>query len=339
MIRKVFFLIVALPGILSLLSCTPAKEKLYKKNRIAMDTFITITVASSSGRDAEKAMDRAFAAIERLGGLFNYFDEGSEVSLINRNAGIRPVVVSQETLDIIEQALSVSRETDGAFDITIGPVMALWDFHKGVLPDAQAVKDRLQLVGYRKVVVDKAKGTVFLRKKGMQIDLGGIAKGYAADRAVEILRKNGMRAGLVAVAGDIKAYGLKPDRSAWRIGLKAPRERSDGQEIFASLPLRERAVSTSGDYERFFIRSGVRYHHLLDPKTGYPASGCRSVSVIAGEGTLTDAFSTGVFVLGPERGMETLKRLGFDGVIVDSSGAVSLTEGIKGSIELDGKKS
>lgn len=337
--RKINFLIVVLSGILFLLSCTPAKEKLYTKNRVAMDTFITVTVASSSDRDAEKAMDRALAEIERLSVLFNYFSEGSEVSLINRNAGIRPVVVSKETVDIIEQALSVSRETDGAFDITIGPVMALWDFHHGVLPEEQAVKARLELVGYRHVEVDREKRTVFLRKKGMQIDLGGIAKGYGADKAVEILKKNGIRAGLVAVAGDIKAFGMKPGRSSWRIGIRDPRQENDTKEIFASLPLREQAISTSGDYERFFFRSGVRYHHLLDPKTGYPASGCRSVSVVTGEGALTDAFSTGIFVLGPRKGMETLRRLGFDGVIVDSNGVVSLTEGIKGSIAFSEKKS
>lgn len=339
MMRKDLFLIILVLCVLFFPSCNPTKERLYKKSRIAMDTFITITVESSSSRDAERAMDRAFAEIERLGTLFNYFSEDSEVSLINRFAGIRPVAVSGETADIIEKALSVSRETDGAFDITIGPVMALWDFHNGTLPDERAIKERLKLVGYRNMAVDTMKSTVFLKRKGMQIDLGGVAKGYAADRAVEILRKNGIQAGLVAVAGDIKAFGLKPDKSAWRVGIKNPRQEEDKNEIFATLQLFDKAISTSGDYERFFVKSGVRYHHLLDPKTGYPVYECRSVSVIAGEGVFTDAFSTGLFVLGPRKGMELLNKLGFDGVIVDRSGAVSLTDGIKGNFELREKKS
>lgn len=298
-----------------------------------MDTLVTINVVSSSQDRAEKAMDAAFSEIEKLERLFNFFSPESEVSLVNTNAGSSEVKVSPEILDILEKAVFVSKNTQGAFDVTIGPIITLYDFYKKIKPDDRAIKKNLPLVNYREVVINRDNSTVFLKKRGMRIDLGGIAKGYTADRAVETLKKHGIKAGLVSVAGDIGTFGNKPDGRPWKVGIRNPRAGGSEDDILLTIELSDMAISTSGDYERSFIRDERRYHHLLDPKTGYPAVGCQSVSVITKEGAFTDAFATGVFILGPEKGLKVLEAMGFDGVIVDSEGKVYTTPNIRGKIE------
>ncbi|MEW6001749.1 MAG: FAD:protein FMN transferase [Nitrospirota bacterium] len=299
-----------------------------------MDTLVTITVVSGSKDNAERAIDIAFSRIEKIEGLFSFFSTESEISLINRNSGISEVKVSAETFDILDKALFVSEKTCGAFDVTIGPVITLYDFYKKIKPEDALIKKNLDLVNYRELIIDKNRCTAFLKRKGMLIDPGGISKGYAADRAVEALKKNGIDSGLVAVAGDIRAFGLKPDGRPWKIGIRDPRGRSKEDDIMATLEIKDMAVSTSGDYERYFLLDGKRYHHLLDPKTGYPAGECQSVSVIAGDAAFTDAFSTGVFILGIERGMRLLEKMGFNAIIVDSQGKIHTTPKIRGKVEI-----
>jgi thiamine biosynthesis lipoprotein len=171
----------------------------------------------------------------------------------------------------------------------------------------------------------------------MSFDTGGIAKGYAADRAEEVLKRMGIKAGLIAIAGDIKAFGVKPDGKPWRIGIRNPRAAGEDDDIMATVGLMDEAVSTSGDYERFFIKGGKRYHHLLDPKTGYPAEGFISVSVITGSAVLTDGFSTGVFVMGPEEGLKLMEREGLEGVLVEKSGEIHVTGGLKDRLKWKNK--
>ncbi len=303
---------------------------------ILMDTLVTINVVSDSSAKAEKAMDRAFDEIGKLDKLLNFFSSSSELSMINRSAGISAVKVSPETLEVIEDAISVSERTGGAFDPTIGPEISLWDFHTRKMPDDKTVKERLPLVNFRLVTIDRSKSTVYLGKKGMLMDLGAIAKGYAADKAVEELKRQGITSGLVSCAGDIRAFGLKPDGNPWKIGIKNPRPANKDDEIMATVELSDMAISTSGDYERFFISNGKRYHHILDPKTGYSAGGCRSVTVIARHGFQTDAFSTGVFVLGPSKGVEVLRQMGFEGMVIDKDGRIETTPGLKDRIEFKG---
>jgi thiamine biosynthesis lipoprotein len=181
----------------------------------------------------------------------------------------------------MERAVYIAEKL-GAFDPTIGPEIKLWDFLNKIKPsDAEIRKIFHSLI--TNIIVDRAESTVFLKKKGMLLDLGGIAKGYAADLAVRSLKEKGISAGLVAIAGDIKAFGLKPDNKPWIIGIKNPRQKNNDDEIIAKIYLSGKAISTSGDYERYFILNGQRFHHLLDPETGYPASECRSASVIAEE--------------------------------------------------------
>ena len=316
-----------------LLSCSPAKEQVYRKSMVLMDTLVTITVVTDSADRAEKAMDRAFAEIGKLDTLLNFFSEKSELSMINRNAGLSGVRVSPETMEAVEKAIEISEKTGGAFDITIGPEISQWNFSLRIKPEDESIKRRLRLVNYKLIQLDKARSTVHLKEKGMLMDLGGIAKGYAADKAVEELKKNRITSGLVAVAGEVKAFGRKPDGKGWKVGIKNPRSTGKNDEIMAMVELNDAAISTSGDYQRYFILDGNRFHHILDPKTGYPAQGCQSASVIAGDGVYTDAFSTGVFVLGPQKGIALLEQMGFEGLIVDKNGTIHTTPGLKGKIE------
>jgi thiamine biosynthesis lipoprotein len=325
-----FFTVCCLLSALS--SCSP-KERMFKKSRALMDTFVTITVVSDSENDSEKAIDSAFMEIEKLEKMSSFFLPDSEISRINKSAGISEVKVSPEILELLTRARYVSECTGGAFDITIGPVEKLYDFYKKAKPEGRATRQCLRLVDYKNLIIDRNKSTVFLRKRGMLIDPGGIAKGYAADKAVETLKKNGITSGLVAVAGDIKAFGLKPDRTRWKIGIRDPRAEDEGNNIMATLELSGKAISTSGDYERFFILDGKRYHHILSPKTGLPAPQCQSVSVITRDASFTDAFATGVFVLGPAEGIKVLEKTGFEGIIVDSRGKIHMTPGTSEKVE------
>jgi thiamine biosynthesis lipoprotein len=315
-------------------SCAKKEERLFRKSSIIMTTLVSITVSSDSDRHAEKAIDRAMKGLRELEALLSFWTEDSEIAAINRNAGVGPVKVSPVTLDVIDRSIYISEKTGGAFDPTIGPLMRLWDFREKKRPGQDEIRRNLGLVDYREMKIDKAASAAFLGRKGMSFDTGGIAKGYAADKAVEVLKKEGIKAGLVSIAGDIRAFGLKPDGEPWRIGIRDPRGgRSD---VMATLQLTDEAVSTSGDYERFFIEDGVRYHHLLDPKTGQPARGCRSVTVLAKEAVLTDGLSTGVFVMGPEKGMKLLEEMGLDAVIVDAEGGIRLSRGLKDRLEWTG---
>lgn len=337
--HKVFALFSLLIA-LSLISCSGKEEKIFRKSTILMDTLVTVNVVTDSEVKAEDAINGAFEEIKRLEKLINFWSADSEIAEINRKAGLSPVRVSPQTLDLIEKAIFVSEKTGGAFDPTVGPLVRLWDFKKKVIPDKETILKGMRLVDYRAMVIDKSKGTAFLKRKEMSFDTGGIAKGYAADLAVSVLKKNGIKAGLVSVAGDIRAFGTKPDGIPWKVGIRNPRHshKSGNDDILATVELRDMAISTSGDYERFFIQNGKRYHHIIDPKTGYPAMGCQSVTVIARQGVFTDGFSTGVFVLGPEKGLKLLEELGFDGLIIDSEGRIHMTEGLKkGYVEWVGR--
>ncbi|TAN42971.1 MAG: FAD:protein FMN transferase [Nitrospirae bacterium] len=318
-------------------ACSSNRPQTYQKSRALMDTFITITVAAGSGKEADNALETAFAVIEGFGKRIDFFSGDSELSRINSNAGIAGIRVSADTFDLIEKALYVADRSGGAFDPTIGPVVRLWDFHKKTRPSDTDIKRGLALVGYKQVVLDKQRSTVFLKKKGMLLDLGGIAKGYAADLAAESLKAGGIASGIVAIAGDIRAFGLRPDGTPWNIGIKNPRQERAGDEIIGSIRLSNRAVSTAGDYERYFIEDGRRYHHILDPSTGYPAGQCRSVSIITEKGVFTDGFDNAVFVLGPQKGMQLIREINrdfeMDGIIIDADGSVSETDRIKGTIK------
>lgn len=328
-------LLIMFISLTALYSCSPGKDSVYKKTRPLMDTVVSITVVAQSKDAAEKAIEKAFTEIGRFGDLINFYSDTSELAEINRNAGIHSVKVSPETLDVIGKAVYTAEKSGGAFDPTIGPIVRLWDFHSKRRPTEVEIARALPLVNYKDILIDRAAATIFLKRKGMLLDLGGIAKGYAADLAVESLKKQGIRSGLVAIAGDIRTFGIKPDNSAWMIGMKNPRQTGAMDEIFARIRLSDQAISTAGDYERYFLHEGKIYHHLLDPKSGYPAELCRSVSVIADKGVTTDGFDNAVFILGPDKGMQLMKEMGLNAIIIDSSGALHMTDAIKDRITLE----
>lgn len=333
MIKKQKNITLFFLSLFMLISCSPSGDKMYKETRSSMYTLTSITVAASSEEKAKKAIDAAFKELDRLEKLLNYYDKDSELAEINRNAGIKPVIASEDTIDIIEKALFVSESTDGAFDITMGPVISLWDFKEKKIPDKRKLNEKLSLIGYKNITLNKKDKTVFLKEKGIEINFGGILKGYAADRAAEMLKKNGIKSAIVAVAGDIKTFGIRPDGKAWVVGIQNPRASKGPDEIIGTVSINGQAISTSGDYERFFEKNGKRYHHLLSPKTGFPAGDCRSVTVITDKAAYTDAFATGLFILGLEKGMAVLKKLGFEGVFIDKNGKIYITEGIKDKIK------
>ena len=194
-VKKIFLLFAVCCLLSTIFACSAQKEKVYRKSRILMDTTVTISAVSGSGDKSEKAIDRAFSEIEKLDRLLNFFSDSSEVSEINRNAGLKAVVVSPETFAVLEKAVDASGKTNGAFDVTIGSVTAMWDFHKRTKPEDKKIKARLPLVNYNNIVLTKKFSSVYLKKKGMLIDLGGIAKGYAADKAVEALKREGIKSG------------------------------------------------------------------------------------------------------------------------------------------------
>lgn len=327
------YLISLLLVIVVLSGCSSNKERMFKKSEILMDTIVSITVVSESKEKAEAAIDRAFREIKRLEGLLNFYSGKSDVAEINRNSGIKPVHVSPETYDLVRISRTISEETGGVFDITIGPISGLYDFVRKKRPSLQEIHSLIPLVGYKRMVLNPEEMTVYLKKKGMKIDPGGIAKGYAADRAVEILKKAGIKAALVAIAGDIRCYGTKPDGEDWIVGIQNPRA-GKGKEVFATIRLKDMAISTSGDYQRYFIEDGKRYHHILDPATGLPATGLISVSVVGPLATYTDSLATAVFVRGLPEGKRLAEKMGYYIIAVDQEGNIHISDTIKDRVSL-----
>jgi thiamine biosynthesis lipoprotein len=320
------------------------EDSMYRESRMVMDTVCTITVVSSSRQKASEAIESGFGEIKKLEQHLNYYSPESEISAINRASGKYPVKVSRDTLDVIKKAVEIAAFTDGAFDPTVGPLMESWGFTtRGAersVPHRKTIQDILGLVHYKKIKINDSTSEIFLEKQGMALDLGGIAKGYAADRVIESIRVQGIKAALVAVAGDIRAFGVKSDGQPWKVGIQNPRskENSSGkkeEDVLFSLHLTDKAISTSGDYQRFFTEGGRRYHHIIDPATGYPASQVMSVSVIAPEGYRADSLATAVFIIGPEKGIKFLESKDLDGIIVDAHKNIFFTERLKEKITIE----
>jgi len=298
---KTFALALAVVAVSALPGC--GSGGLYKETRTVMGTYVTVTAERGALPEVlvRAAVRDAFAEIERVDRLMSTYKADSELSEVNRMAGVGPVTVSEDTANTVRLSLEIAKMTGGAFDPTIGPLVDLWKVtaKDADIPARTDIEAARRLVDYREVeVTDGPDGpSVFVRRKGMSLDLGGVAKGYAADLAAGKMMERGVKAGIVAVAGDLRLFGKRPDGSAWRIGIQHPRDKSG---FLTRLEITDAAVSTSGDYERYFIKDGVRYNHIIDPRTGYPARGLISVSVEAGTSSMADPLATALFVLGPE---------------------------------------
>jgi thiamine biosynthesis lipoprotein len=301
----------------------------------AMGTRITVSIWTDDEEGAARAAAAAFAEFRRIDHLMTTWREDSDVSRVNAAAGQRAVAVDREVLAVIEKAQKVARASGGAFDITVGAFRGLWKFDEdrdGTIPDPAAVKARLPLIGYRGVIVDRRKKTVRLRKKGMRIVLGGIAKGHAVDRAVAMLRERGFQDFILQAGGDLFVSGQRGDRS-WRVGIRDPRGQRDA--TFALAAIENKTFSTSGDYERAVIKDGVRYHHILDPATGNPAMRSRSVTVMAADALTADAWSTALFVLGHEKGLAMVEKMpGIEAVFVDAGNQIHISSGLQGKVHV-----
>jgi thiamine biosynthesis lipoprotein len=277
----------------------------------------------------ERAFGRGFDELDRIEALTTSWRSSSDVSRINEAAGKAAVKVSPDTLAIIEKSLWVSRLSDGAFDITVGAYRGLWKFDEdndGSLPDPAEVERRHALVDWHDVLIDRAASTVRLRRPGQAINLGGIAKGYAVDAAVAAIRAAGLRDFIVHAGGDLFAAGRKGDRE-WRVGIQDPR--GPHGRIIYEIALTDQAFNTSGDYERFIVHDGVRYHHILDARTGFPARASRSVTLLARNSFTADALDTALFAIGPERAMKIVQDLpDVEAVIVDADNRVHISAGL-----------
>ncbi|MBT3924025.1 MAG: FAD:protein FMN transferase [Nitrospina sp.] len=289
-----------------------------------MGTLVNISIYEKDNDLAQRATQKAFNEIERMEKLMSTHFPNSEISKINASAGFQPVPVSPEVLEVIGRALYWSEKTNGALDISIGPVQELWAFDgdQPSLPDKNSIEQKLSKVDYRKIQIKNE--TVFLMEKGMRLHLGAIAKGYAVDRAIKILTESNIHHALINAGGDLKTLGRRPDQTAWKIGIQHPRK---PESILASFSLTEKAVATSGDYQKYFDHEGVRYHHVLNPKTGNPVPGAMSATVLTNTVMDADALSTALFVMGAKKGLAFIDSLAdTEGLIVDQNTSPHLSK-------------
>ena len=299
-----------------------------------MGSELRVSAWTDDEARAVAAFEEVFKEFDRLDALMSVWKEGSDVVRVNAAAGRQPVPVSAETLEVLRAARQISEWTGGKFDVTFGGLSGLWRFdaqnQDNRLPDPDDVRARLPLIEYRDLVIDEQAGTAFLKRAGMSAHLGGIGKGYAVDRGAAILRSRGIANFLIQSGGDLYAGGQRGDRP-WRAGIRDPRGPAD--RSVAALDLADETFSTSGDYERFFMYGGRRYHHIIDPDLGEPTRGPRSVTIVAKSATLADGLSTGVFLLGAKDGMALIERLpDVEGVIVDATNEVLVSSGLKGRL-------
>ena len=299
--------------------------------QMQMGTLVKITAVARDESGAQAAATAGFAEIHRLEELLSTWIPTSELSRVNALAGVMPVPVSHETMTVVQGAIQVAELTDGGFNIAIGPAVDIWNVIEGRRVPTESELDALRhMVDLHAVHVDAQTQTIFLEKAGMRIDVGGIGKGYAADQAVAVMKKTGALAGIVALSGDIRTFGRLPGGGKFPVGIQHPRKEG---EVIAFIDLEDEAISTAGDYERFFERDGIRYHHILDPKTLQPARSCQAVTVIAREGIWADGLDTGIFVMGAELGMQLVEALpDVEAIIVDHEGLVHVSTGLRGRI-------
>jgi thiamine biosynthesis lipoprotein len=289
----------------------------YSDTREMMGTRIHIELWGEREIQANAAIDAAMQEIQRIDWLMNPLNQHSELFKINQQAVAKPLAISDELYWIIAKSLYFSKISNGAFDISFASIGRYYDYRKGIKPGTEEINKLKKAINYRAIILNPNDKTIYLAEPGMQLDLGGIAKGYAVDRAVMLLLKAGISSAIVTAGGDSRIIGERGDRP-WYIGIKNPRQQDDNAVM---IPLSDTAISTSGDYERFYIEDGVRFHHILSPQTGLPVDSVQSVSIIAPNAVDSDALSTTVFVLGVEKGLALVNGLpGIDAIIIDAAG-------------------
>ncbi|MDB5232953.1 MAG: FAD:protein transferase [Chitinophagaceae bacterium] len=303
---------------------------LYRMVSKLMGNRFEISVVTDEASYADECIEAAIEEIRRIEKIFTTFNESSQTNLINRNAGLKPVKVEKEMFDLIRRSKKISEITQGAFDITYGSLdKKLWNFDQAMtsLPDHDTAKKGVRLINYNNVLLDEKKCTVFLREKGMRIGFGGIAKGYAADRAKLILLKKGINSGIVNAAGDLTAWGHQPGGRSWTIGIADP---NAARNAFSYLDITNSSVATSGNYEKFVVIDGKKYSHTINPKTGLPIRGIKSVTIIGPNAELADAMATPVMIMGTKVGLDLINQIkGLECIIIDDYDAIHTSKNIQ----------
>ena len=309
-------------------SLQASAQKIFSKKLILMGCKFDITIVEKSENQANKYIQMAIEEIKRIENLISSWKKDSQTSLINKNAGIKPVKVSKELFDLISRSLFISKITDGAFDISFASIDKIWKFDGSMkkLPSEKKIKESVNRINFQNIILNKNKSTVYLKIKGMKIGFGAIGKGYAADKAKKLLVSQGVKAGIINASGDMNTWGKQPNGKEWNVAITNPLNKN---KAFALLPISNKAVVTSGDYERFVKINGKKYAHIINPKTGYPTSGIISVSVFAESAELADALATSVFVMGIDVGLDRINQLpNIECIIIDDKGKVFTSSNI-----------
>ncbi len=304
-------------------------EQPFKRSLKLMGSRFEITVVANNQTEADAYIDIAVTEITRIENLISSWDTESETSAINKNAGSKAVKVSPELFMLIERATKISQLTDGAFDISYASMDRIWKFDGSMtaMPSEETIKASVAKVGFHNIELNKTHSTVYLKKAGMKIGFGGIGKGYAADKAKSLLTKEGVSAGIINASGDMNTWGKQPNGEFWKVAITNPMNKN---KAYALLPITEGAVVTSGDYEKYVNFKGKRYAHIIDPRTGYPATGIISATVFAPQAELADALATSVFVMGIEAGIDRINQLPkIECIIIDDKGNIHKSKNIK----------
>ncbi len=303
-------------------------QQVQRRTLKLMGSRFDITVVAKDSLEAIKYIDTAIHEITRIEKLISSWDRNSQTSDIIRNAGIRPVKVDKELFELINRSMAISRLTDGAFDITYASMDKIWKFDGSMkeMPSADEIKASVSKVGFKNIILDQEKQTVFLKIKGMKIGFGAIGKGYAADKAKALLLSKGIVAGVINASGDMNTWGKQPNGEDWKVAITNPLNKNNA---FALLPITDGAVVTSGNYERYVTFNGKRYTHIIDPKTGYPSSGMVSVTVFSPKAELADALATSIFVMGVDVGLNRINQLpNIECIIIDDKGNIHTSKNI-----------
>ena len=320
-------LAVVFVGLLAVRIYNSRRFHLEKQTRFMMDTYVTI-YAVGPEKITSRAIDLALDRMQEVDEKFNILNPKSPLYGFNHRGD---PVSDQEILDVVRLALKVSHESHGTFDITISPLVELWGFSgdSSRLPHEQEIKDCLSKIGYKYLTIAN-NGGLEKRKENIRIDLGGIAKGYSVSQAAKVLKAEGVTSALIDAGGDVYALGKKGSEF-WNVGIRSPR----GEDLLGYVEVEDLAVMGSGDYERFFIKDGKRYHHILNPKTGYPAEGLSGITVIYPDPIIADAWATALFVLGPEKGPEIVEKIpGMETIMVTTSGKILYSSGLKNALKV-----
>lgn len=300
----------------------------YQKTEEILGTIISCKVIGENG---DKGLEKAFERVREIESIMSAKLDNSELTKVNQMAAKQPITISEELYKVVETALYYAEISNGAFDPTIGRLVDLWGIgtEQAGIPDKEELEPYINRKNYKNVKLDKKESTIFFEKEEIKLDLGGIAKGYAGDEMKRILIEEfQIKSGILSLGGNVVAIGKKTDGALWNVGIANPFETS---EVFASLQIVDKAVVTSGNYERFFLKDQVRYHHILDPDTGYPAENGFVSTTIYGENSMdADALSTAAYIMGKEKAVELIETLqGYEGIFISSEGEMSKTSGIK----------